>query len=233
MSGDGLDPVLIRTGPVLLDFDGPVTRLLPRPANAGLAEAAREPLRAAGIDLPESVAITSDHIAVLRFAHTCPQDVEMAVEAACRAGELHGAAISAPTPGVTEFLVACAESGRPVAIASNNAPEAITAYLDRQQIANKVQAVVGRSDGQPHLMKPHPAILLAAADHLGAEVSRCVMIGDTVSDVTAARAAGVQVIGYAKSPERGRDLARAGAAALTDSMLTLARAVLRVAQLSS
>lgn len=233
MSGDSLDPVLSCTGPVLLDFDGPVTRLLPRPANAGLADAAREPLWAARIDLPESVAVTSDHIAVLRFAHTCPHDVEQAVEAACRAGELRGAAMSEPTPGVTEFLHACAESGRPVAIASNNAPEAIAAYLDRQQIAEKIQAVVGRPDGQPHLMKPNPAILLAAAARLEAEISRCVMIGDTVSDVTAAHAAGIQVIGYAKSAERGQALGNAGAAALTDSMATLARAVLRVARTSS
>lgn len=52
---------------LLLDFDGPMTRLLPPPRGAELAEAVRRPLRGAGIELPPDVAGSRDHLAVLRY----------------------------------------------------------------------------------------------------------------------------------------------------------------------
>lgn len=234
MSADKLDDVLGSTGPVLLDFDGPVTILLPPGPNAEVAEAARQPLRAAGAELPEPVASTSDHLAVLRFASAFPTDVELAVEEACRAGELRAALTSEPTPGSADFFGACIAARRAVVVASNNAAEPIAAYLDRHGLADQVLGVIGRRAGRPDLMKPHPSILLDALrlldlDHAGS----CVMIGDTVSDVQASRAAGVRIVGFAKTPDRGRALVEAGAEAVVDSMTTLAAAVRRAAHLPS
>jgi beta-phosphoglucomutase-like phosphatase (HAD superfamily) len=234
MSTDKLDAVLGNTGPVLLDFDGPVTILLPSGPNAEVAEAARQPLRAAGAELPEPVASTSDHLAVLRFASCFPPEVELAVEEACRAGEFRAALASDPTPGSVDFLGACIAARRPVVVASNNAAEPVAAYLNRHGLGDQVLGVVGRRAGRPDLMKPHPSILLDAlrmldVDHAGS----CVMIGDTVSDVQASQAAGVRIVGYAKTPDRGRALAEAGADAVVDSMTTLAAAVRRAAHLPS
>ncbi len=44
--------------------------------------------------------------------------------------------------------------------------------------------------------KPHPDIFLHAAGALGAAPAQCLVVEDTVSGVTAARAAGIRVLGY-------------------------------------
>jgi phosphoglycolate phosphatase len=62
--------VLTSTGPVLLDFDGPVTPLMPAPVNWQIAEAMRDIIWAAEAALPESIAISADPLVVLRLAYS-------------------------------------------------------------------------------------------------------------------------------------------------------------------
>ena len=52
--------------------------------------------------------------------------------------------------------------------------------------------VVG-GDSTPHL-KPHPAPLLLAAQHLGIDPAACIYVGDDLRDIQAARAAGMRCI---------------------------------------
>jgi HAD superfamily hydrolase (TIGR01509 family) len=73
--------------------------------------------------------------------------------------------------------------------------------------------------------KPAPDLYRYAAERLGVEVSRCLVIEDSVSGVRAARAAGMAVIGFtgashtpADQPQRLRDV---GAAVVLDRMDTL------------
>jgi beta-phosphoglucomutase-like phosphatase (HAD superfamily) len=72
--------------------------------------------------------------------------------------------------------------------------------------------------------KPHPDVYLAAAAALGAQASRCAVIEDTLTGVTAGVAAGATVFGYSP-PEAGHDtpqvLRRAGAVAVFDDMARL------------
>jgi len=49
-------------------------------------------------------------------------------------------------------------------------------------------------------MKPNPAPILAAARVLNAAPSDCVLVGDSLSDIDGARAAGVRVVGFANYP---------------------------------
>lgn len=222
---DGLRELLAAAGPVLLDFDGPVTHLLPAGPNAEVAAAARVPIERAGLDIPEQIASSTDHVAVLHFAAGLPSSIARSVDDACRAGEMRAAQVSVPTQGSAEFLHACRSAGRVVVIASNNDAEAIEAYLVRQGLADHVAGIVGRVPGRPDLMKPNPTILRKAVEAAGRAPAECVMVGDSLTDVQASRAAGVPVIGYAKTPARGEALARAGADAVTDSMHALAAAI--------
>jgi phosphoglycolate phosphatase len=52
--------------------------------------------------------------------------------------------------------------------------------------------VIGGSSGLPR--KPDPAILIEAARRLGAEPAETLMVGDSLPDVAAARAAGMAVV---------------------------------------
>ena len=68
---------------VLLDFDGPVTPLIPAPANLEVANAARAPLLARGVALGAHIGTTSDHLAVLRWAAINLPEALPEVEASC------------------------------------------------------------------------------------------------------------------------------------------------------
>ena len=66
--------------------------------------------------------------------------------------------------------------------------------------------------------KPAPDVYLAAARHLGAPGSRCLVIEDTVTGVTAGVAAGATVWGYCPAPAGAAALREAGASRLLGHM---------------
>jgi phosphoglycolate phosphatase len=110
-------------------------------------------------------------------------------------------------------------------IVSNNAAVAIEEYLELHGLTNYVAAIFGRPFGRPGVMKPNPGLVNQAVQELGDEPADCVMIGDSITDIEASRTAGVRSIGYAKTPQRGLDLAAVGADAVTNDMVALAAMV--------
>lgn len=221
MTDDRLRAVFAVTGPVLLDFDGPVTQLLPPPANAEIASAVREPILNAGYALPPNLLSTNDHIALLRFAAGVDTATRQAAESIGRDLEVKAGQKSRPTMGAGEFMEACRVAGRPVVIASNNDADAVEAYLDRLGISYLIAGIVGRPRGHPELMKPDPRIVRDALKLIAASPEEAVMIGDSATDVSASQACGVRIIGYAKHSKRGRELLDAGADALVASLLDI------------
>jgi phosphoglycolate phosphatase len=206
---------------VLLDFDGPVTPLIPAPANLEVANAARAPLLARDIALDGHISTTSDHLAVLRWAATNAPQVLAEVEAVCDDAETAAAATAEPTRGTHGLLAECHQSGKPVVIVTNNAAVAIHAYLERWSLTSYVVAVIGRPKGRPDLMKPNTHTVDEALRLLRTEPNRAVFVGDSVSDVEVSRAVGVPCIGYAKTPRRGHELQFAGAAAVVTDIAEL------------
>lgn len=221
--------LLNESAAVLLDFDGPVTPLMPAPANMRAADAARQALAAHGIESPGSIATTSDHLAVIRWAGTYAPSALADVENACTAAEIDSARTCTPTPGAHELLAALHAAGTPVVIVSNNAAEPIHVYLEHHGLTAYVRDVVGRPHLRPDLMKPKPHTVHRALSIAGTSARSAVLVGDSVSDIEVARAAGVGSIGYAKTVQRGAELREAGANAVTDSMARLAAGFGRVA----
>lgn len=207
--------VRVNASALLLDFDGPVTRLLPPPANKDAADAARLAFRGSGASLPAELDDVADHLAVLRAAQYAGPATLRAVADVCRSAEVAAALVSQPTAGVAGLLHSAASAGVRVVVVTNNAPEAALAFLDRHGLRDLVQAVVGRDPERPDLMKPDPALIDEATALLDVDPASAVLIGDSVTDVLAGHARGVRVIGYAKHARRGRELAEAGADKVT------------------
>jgi phosphoglycolate phosphatase len=69
--------------------------------------------------------------------------------------------------------------------------------------------------------KPDPLPLLHAAGFFGVPPEQSLMIGDSVSDVKAARAAGFQIVCMSYGYNHGRDISEAGPDAVIDSMVQL------------
>lgn len=207
---------------VLLDFDGPVTPLMPAPANLQAADAARQVLADHEVAVPDDIAATSDHLAVIRWAGTHAWETLASVEDACTAAEIESARTCTPTPGAHALLAALHAAETPVVIVSNNAAEPIRLYLELHDLVAYVRDVVGRPHLRPDLMKPEPHTVECALSIAGTSARNAVLIGDSVSDIEVAKATGVRSIGYAKTAPRGIELEEAGADAITDSIVSVA-----------
>jgi phosphoglycolate phosphatase-like HAD superfamily hydrolase len=166
--------------------------------------------------------MTSDHLAVIRWTGTHAAEALANVENACTEAETDSARTCTPTPGAHDLLAALHGAGTPVVIVSNNATEPIRVYLERHGLTAYVRDVVGRPHLRPDLMKPEPHTVLRALTIADASGRSAVLLGDSVSDIEAARATGVRSIGYAKTQRRGAELREAGADALCADMEDLA-----------
>jgi hypothetical protein len=126
-----LSRVLASNGPILLDFDGPVCSIFAGYPAPVVAHELRRLVSDTGVCLPVHIAREQDPLAVLRWAATLKQPALTGkVENALCAAELRAVETAEPTPYAREVVVAAWQSGRPVAIVSNNSAPAIKAYLD-------------------------------------------------------------------------------------------------------
>lgn len=218
--------VLAATGPVLLDFDGPVCRVYSGDRNVQAAEALRGLLRRDGVEPPENVKQTRDPLAVLRYAGELDrQPLLDQIERALTDIEVEAVADAPGTDGATEFLHACAEAHRPVVIVSNNAAEAIDRYLCMHDLAPLVRTVVGRSHAKPQEMKPHPRSLRRALELLEVPPHQALMVGDSATDIQVGKQVGLYTVAYVNRPGKFETLAAASPDALVDTMTLLVDAL--------
>jgi beta-phosphoglucomutase len=93
-------------------------------------------------------------------------------------------------PGAVEFI---RSSPQPKAIGSNAEIPNIEFTIQRAGIAEAFQTVV--SGDHVERAKPHPDVYLKAASLLGRRPDECIVFEDSPTGVTAARAAGMRVVG--------------------------------------
>jgi HAD superfamily hydrolase (TIGR01509 family) len=113
-----------------------------------------------------------------------------------------------PLPGARELLRALAEAGVPHAIATSGKLETARRSLDMLG-AGADFPVVTRDDVQH--AKPDPDLFLAGAERLGVSIHDCVVVGDSVWDLLAARRARALSVGLLSGGYGQEELERAGA----------------------
>jgi HAD superfamily hydrolase (TIGR01509 family) len=141
------------------------------------------------------------------------------------------AAMQAPVfDGVVEALGAIALIK---GCASNSYTNVVRTVLDRTGLVTFFGDRVYCAD-QVERPKPAPDVYLAAARGLGVEPAACIVVEDSVAGVTAARAAGMTVLGFVggshisdADPEHVLALRDAGAAEVFDKMVALPALVAR------
>lgn len=203
---------LIGSGPLLLDFDGPVCSVFAGYPAPRVAAELIALLDAEGITLPPEVRGECDPLAILRWTgDACTPGGIRTVEEALCAAELRAVGTAEPTPYAREVILGARARGLSVAVVSNNSAAAIEAYLMAHDLTSYIAPVIGRAYADPKRMKPSPEPVLAAIRALEAAPSRCTLIGDSLTDVEAARAASVAVVGYANRPWKVEALAAADA----------------------
>ena len=219
--GSDLDIIVARTRYLLLDFDGPICSIFAGLPAAAIADRLRK-IFGDHASMPDDVARTADPFEVFTYAATISEDLAARVEAEMTDQELAAVPTAAPTPYVHEVVTACQNSGRSVAVVSNNSDRTVHAYLTRHGLDDRISLIIARTNHDPALLKPSPHLITQAVDALHAEPGECALVGDSVTDVKAAQLASVQSIGYANEPGKRERLTEAGAGAIINSLADLA-----------
>ncbi|MEV6368740.1 HAD family phosphatase [Micromonospora musae] len=226
MSAD-LGRLLGEVDALLLDFDGPVCSIFAGYPAPRIAAELVDVLRRRSVDVPPELDSETDPLEVLRrMGAAGDQGVTRTVEDALCAAELRAIETAEPTLYGREVIVAARQAGLRVAVVSNNSAGAVSAYLSAHRLAGYVSPVVGRAYAEPARMKPNPEPILRAANCLGQAPSRCILVGDSLSDIEGARAAGVRVIGYANRAPKLAAFRAAEADVVITSMGDLASVLL-------
>ena len=219
-----LAELLARTEYLLLDFDGPVCSVFAGRSSRSIAIELLDLLRTANAPVPADLDDTGDPLEILRHAATINAQLLERVERHLRAAEVDATRTATPTSHASELIDRWHRRGRRVAIVSNNSSAAIAAYLAEHDI--DIDVVMGRTSPDPGLLKPSPHLVAEAMRGLdpNPDPDAYVLIGDSVSDVIAARKAGIRSIGYANANGKHRALSDAGAAVVVEDMATLSQA---------
>lgn len=112
-------------------------------------------------------------------------------------------------PGVMDVVQALAQANVPLCVASQSPAERIALSLNVTGLATYFRERM-YSASMVKCPKPAPDLFLFAAAQMATDPSRCVVIEDSPSGVIGARAAGMDVFGYA-GDEDAQALAAAGA----------------------
>ncbi len=128
---------------------------------------------------------------------------------------------------VPEALKLLRGTGLKLACVTNKPREFTMPLLDRVQLARWFDTVVAGDDVKEK--KPHPALLLAACERLGVPAAEALMIGDSINDALAARAAGCGVVlvetGYNEGEHVDALAGQPGVFAIVPALLDAAQTV--------
>ncbi|MFI7490790.1 HAD family hydrolase [Micromonospora echinaurantiaca] len=214
------------TRALLLDFDGPVCSIFAGYPAPLVARELVNLLRARGAKLSGELASESDPLEVLRHAGAkASPSLTIEVEDALVKAEVLAASTAVPTAYGREVIVAARQLGLPIAVVSNNSAQAVEAYLRAHRLHGHVALVIGRAYAEPSRMKPNPEPIFRAVNRLGVDPGSSVLVGDSLSDIQGAKAAGVRVIGYANRDAKKSLFEQAGADVVVKSMREVAQAL--------
>jgi phosphoglycolate phosphatase len=186
---------------IALDLDGTLLDTvhdLAAAVNALLAEMGHAPLPKETVRALIGKGMPNLVRRALALAHGVPPDAidDATRDAALQRYQAHYAAVlgrgTQAFPGMAEGLEALRAMGFPLAVVTNKASRFVQPHLDHARIAHHFALVIG-GDTLP-TRKPDPGPLLHVARVFGVAPARLLMVGDSVNDVAAARAAGCPVL---------------------------------------
>jgi HAD superfamily hydrolase (TIGR01509 family) len=215
-----MSQLLPSCNPVLFDFDGPICSIFAGSPAPKIAEQLRDLAQRHGADTT-AVRSQDDPLEVLRWAGTQPTELLTAVEDALVRAEVAAVAVAVPTPGAHDLIKALRLRGNRIGVASNNSGPAIRTYLAAHDLTEAIDVVAGRRPYEPWTMKPDATCLTECLAQLRTTADRCVFVGDSLTDIQAARALGMPVIGFANSPGKAATFSAAGANAVISNVAEL------------
>lgn len=113
-----------------------------------------------------------------------------------------------PLPGAADLLHALSRMRRPWAIASGGDKRSVEKMIRQLPVRRETTVVTADDVAEA---KPEPDVFLVAARRLGISLSDCIVVGDSVWDLLAARRAKALGVGLLSGGYSDAELTRAGA----------------------
>lgn len=107
-------------------------------------------------------------------------------------------------PGVQELLSYCQKQSLPIALITNKPEHFTLKLLDGLHLRSHFDVILGGDSLAQK--KPSPLPLLHAAKELSVPIQSCWMVGDSSSDIGAAKAAGCYSVGLSYGYNHGRPI---------------------------
>lgn len=126
----------------------------------------------------------------------------------------HAADKTRPFDGVLPMMARLKADGLVLAIISNK-PDAAVQPLAKAYFKDLVALSVGETEGVRR--KPHPDMLMSAADRLGLDLRRCLYVGDSEVDIDTANNAGIDCVCVTWGFRTREALVKAGAKHIIDA----------------
>ena len=223
-------PIKIKA--VVIDLDGTLLDTAPDLAHAAelmMAELGMPPVPLASIKTYIGNGVSRLVKRVLTGSMDAEPDAALFARAYPIYQKHYGANVSLysrPFPGVVEGLQALRAMGMHVACITNKA-EVFTIPLLRDTGLLDYFELVLSGDTLPK-RKPDPLPLLHACKHFGVEPGELLLIGDSLNDTQAARAAGSPVFCVPYGYNRGRPVAELDLDAVVPSLLEASKLITKV-----
>lgn len=206
---------------ILLDFDGPVCAVFGHLPDHVVADRLRAILADHDQPVRGTAETAHDPFEVLTYATELDTSTAKAVEEAFRTAEVEAVHTAPQTPDLPTVLDYLASDGRVVTIVSNNSTDAVQTYLQATGLDRYISSISARTVDDARRLKPQPHLLRQAMTLHGTNPGECLMIGDSTTDIHAARAAGTPVVAYANKPGKRERLAPHQPNAIIDHMADL------------
>ncbi|MFC8571336.1 HAD family hydrolase [Streptomyces sp. NPDC057245] len=218
----GLRELVVGARVVLWDFDGPICRLFAGYSADRVAGELVDWLEGQGLKglLTREEQVHPDpHVllgAVNRRRHR--SDLVADFEERLTREELRAVATAWPTAYADALIRTWSALGVGLAVTTNNAPRVVGEYLAGRHLLDCFAPHIYGRTRDLHLLKPDPYCLNRALSATGVAPDRALMVGDSPSDLTAARRAGVPFLGYAGGEQKAKALRQAGADTVVESL---------------
>jgi phosphoglycolate phosphatase len=188
-----LDGTLVDTAPDLIDT---LNLILGRHGYPAVAFEEARGMVGAGVKVLLQRGLAAKHIV------PPPAEIDKLFEEYLEHYAAHVADRSRPFPGLTEALDALEAQGFILAVCTNKLEWLSVLLLDKLGLSSRFKAVCGQDTFK--VRKPDPAILRLTIERAGGDAGRAVMVGDSMTDVSTAKAAEIPIVavdfGYTDVP---------------------------------
>ncbi|WP_425337981.1 HAD family hydrolase [Streptomyces violaceorubidus] len=219
---EGLRDLVVGARVVLWDFDGPICRLFAGYSADRVAGELVDWLERLGLKdlLTREEQVHPDPHVLLAAVNRRHRQSDLVAEFEERLTreELRAVPTAWPTAYADALIRTWSALRVGLAVTTNNAPRVVGEYLaTRGLLGCFAPHIYGRTQ-DPQLLKPDPYCLNRALSAMGVAPAQALMVGDSASDLMAARRAGVPFLGYGHNERKAKVLREAGAESVVHSL---------------